>query len=166
MRADVERRVDALKPHPANARTHSGKQRCQIAASVKRFGFNGVVVVNGANVILAGHGRVEAVRSIGLETIPCIRVGDLSEVEERAYVLADNKIALNAGWDRPLLALDLQELSVLLPDLDQPLDIAITGFETGEIDALMADHADEETDPADEIVAPAAGDTVTRSGDL
>jgi DNA modification methylase len=156
-----------LKPHPANARTHSKKQIRQIAASIERFGFNGVVVVNGSNVIIAGHGRVEAAKLLGLVTVPCSRVSHLTPEEERAYVLADNKLALNSGWDRGQLSVELEELSMVLPSLDAPLDVSITGFEAGEIDALLGDHVDNDADPMDEAAfgiddqAP-----VTHSGDL
>lgn len=101
-----------------------------------------------------------------LDCVPCVRVRHLSEAEERAYALADNKIASNAGWDRSRLAIELKELDILLPSLDDPLEIGITGFETGEIDALMVDLIDDETDPTDDIAAPVDAEPVTRKGDL
>lgn len=156
-----------LMPHPANARTHSKKQIRQIAASIERFGFNGVVVVNGSNVIIAGHGRVEAAKLIGLVTLPCVRVAHLTPAEERAYVLADNKLGLNSGWDRARLSIELEELSLVLPSLEAPLDVSITGFEPGEIDTLMGDHIDNDADPLDEAAFAVDDQTpVTHRGDL
>ena len=102
--------LDQLRPWPRNARTHSRKQIRQIAESIRRFGFTNPVLIDGENRILAGHGRVEAARELGMATVPCLRVDHLSPAEKRAYVLADNKLALNAGWDEELLALELKEL--------------------------------------------------------
>ena len=90
--------VDQLRPWPRNARTHSRKQVRQIAESIRRFGFTNPVLIDGENRILAGHGRVEAARELGLATAPCLRIDHMSATEKRAYVLADNKLALNAGW--------------------------------------------------------------------
>ena len=97
--------IDQLRPWPRNARIHSRKQIRQIAESIRRFGFTNPVLIDGENRILAGHGRVEAARELGMATAPCLRVDHLSPAEKRAYVLADNKLALNAGWDEELLAL-------------------------------------------------------------
>ena len=102
--------IDQLRPWPRNVRTHSRKQIRQIAESIRRFGFTNPVLIDGENRILAGHGRVEAARELGMTTAPCLRVEHLSAAEKRAYVLADNKLALNAGWDEELLALELKEL--------------------------------------------------------
>jgi ParB-like chromosome segregation protein Spo0J len=100
--------IDQLRPWPRNARTHSRKQIKQIAESIRHFGFTNPVLIDGENSILAGHGRVEAARQLGMTSVPCLRVDHLSPAEKRAYVLADNKLALNAGWDEELLALELQ----------------------------------------------------------
>ncbi|MEX6634777.1 ParB/Srx family N-terminal domain-containing protein, partial [Hyphococcus lacteus] len=94
----------SLKPNPRNARTHSKKQVKQIAESIRAFGFIAPVLIDEHSMILAGHGRVEAAKRVGLSTIPCRRVGSLTAKQKRAYVLADNKLALNAGWDEQLLA--------------------------------------------------------------
>jgi DNA modification methylase len=153
--------VASLKPAARNARRHSKKQIRQIADSIERFGFTNPVIVDERGTIVAGHGRVEAAKLIGLAEIPVVRLSHLSRTELRAYMLADNKLAEKAGWDRELLAAELQELTTLLPDLG--LDISITGFEPGEIDSLMADFGDR-PDPADEI--PALQPAVARSGDL
>lgn len=157
--------IDDLRPYPANVRTHSKKQIKQVAASIALFGFNGVVVVNAGNMIIAGHGRVEAAKLLGLSHVPCFRLTHLAEAEERAYAIADNKIAINAGWDREALSAELFELSPLLLSLESPVEIDITGFEMGEIDALLADHQDVEQEPVEEPVAQPS-EPVTRPGDL
>ena len=101
----IELSIDLLKPY---ARTHSRKQIKQIAASIERFGFTNPVLVSDGGEIIAGHGRVEAARLLGRRTVPTLALSHLSEVERRAYVLADNKLALNAGWDKEILAIELQ----------------------------------------------------------
>jgi ParB-like chromosome segregation protein Spo0J len=98
--------IDQLRPWPRNVRTHSRKQVRQIAESIRRFGFTNPVLIDGENRILAGHGRVKAARELGMATAPCLRIDHMSATEKRAYVLADNKLALNAGWDEELLALE------------------------------------------------------------
>ena len=169
--ADGSHRVEhlppsRLKPHPSNPRTHSRKQIQQVAASIARFGFNAVVVINGDGMILVGHARAAAAKLIGLQTVPCIRVGHLTAAEERAYLLADNKLALNSGWDTALLADVLAELSIELPTLEVPLDVTVTGFDPGEIDAVLTDHEEEPRDPADDLPDTPSSGIVTRSGDL
>ena len=139
--------IDKLRPWPRNARIHSRKQIRQIAESIRRFGFTNPVLIDGDNRILAGHGRVEAARELGMTTAPCLRIDHLSAAEKRAYVLADNKLALNAGWDEELLALELQELM----DADLGFDISVTGFSIAEVDRLIEGLApEEEGDPADD----------------
>lgn len=164
--AKVELRpVAELKVNPRNARTHSRKQLGQIMRSIKTFGFNNPIAIDEDGMVLAGHGRLEAARQLGMVSVPTIVLSHLSEAEKRAYVLADNKLADNAGWDRELLAIELGELAELLPQLDVDLDISITGFATPELDALFGDHADDQRDPADKVdltVRP----VVTRHGDL
>lgn len=120
--------LDQLVPYQANARTHSRRQIKQIAASMQRFGFLNPVLVDDGNQIIAGHGRVEAAKTLGFESVPCLRIGHLSQDEKRAYVLADNRLAEKAGWDRELLAIELQHL------VDIEFDTEIIGFETPEID--------------------------------
>src|SRR5580704_15410563 len=102
--------VGELAPYPNNARTHSRKQIRQIAESIKRFGFTNPVLIDDAGQIIAGHGRVEAAKLIGLAAVPVLRISHLSEVEKRAYILADNRLAEKAGWDREILAIELQGL--------------------------------------------------------
>lgn len=153
-----------LRPWPRNARTHSKKQIRQIADSIERFGFTNPVLIDGDNHILAGHGRVEAAKLIGLATAPCLRIDHMSAAEKRAYVLADNKLALNAGWDEELLALELKELTTT--DID--FDIEITGFSIAEIDGLIDGLAPAEAgDPAEDILPElVSGEPLCRPGDL
>jgi DNA modification methylase len=137
-----------LKPYSRNARTHSRKQIRQIADSITRFGFTNPVLIDEAGMILAGHGRVEAARLLGMAEVPCLRFDHMSAAEKRAYVLADNKLALNAGWDEDLLA---DELKSLLADAVD-LDIGLTGFSIAEVDRLIDEQAPEEPgDPADDL---------------
>ncbi len=153
----------ALRPRATNPRTHSKQQIRQIANSIERFGFTNPVLVDRTGGIVAGHGRIEAAKLLGIETVPTIRLEDLTEAEIRAYVIADNKLAENAGWDRELLAIEFQGLL----ELDLDFDVTITGFETPEIDILIGElHATEEADPADEAPEPEDGPPVTRAGDI
>ena len=155
--------VADLRPNPKNARTHSKKQIGQIADSIERFGFNSPVIADEQLNVLAGHGRLEAAKRLKLKTVPTVVVSDLTAAERRAYSLADNKVAENAGWDRPTLAIELNELAPLLSA--EGLDIGITGFHQSEIDSLMGDHVDAEQDPADEIPV-SAGPVITQLGDF
>jgi DNA modification methylase len=167
----IERRieyvaVDALCPSPHNVRTHSRKQISQIARSIKRFGFQPPIIINGGDRILAGHGRKLAAEELGLAEVPCVRVTELSQSEERAFALAENRIAENAGTDRELLAAELLELSVLLPELSVPDDIELTGFSFAEFDVLQHDFAEAtKTDDNDEPF-PEGGPPVSLQGDL
>ncbi len=108
----------ALRPRATNPRTHSKKQIRQIADSIERFGFTNPVLIDHAGGIVAGHGRIEAAKLLGIEKVPTIRLEDLTEAENRAYVIADNKLAENAGWDRELLAIEFQGLIELDLDFD------------------------------------------------
>ncbi|APE44435.1 DNA methylase N-4 [Sulfitobacter alexandrii] len=138
-----------LTPWSRNARTHSKKQVRQIADSIRTFGFTNPVLIDETRTILAGHGRVEAAKLLGRAAVPCLRLDHMSEAEKRAYVLADNKLALNAGWDEDLLAAELGAL--MSSDLD--FDIGITGFSIPEIDGVLASVAPEEPgDPEDDVV--------------
>lgn len=154
--------ITALRPRANNPRTHSDKQVRQIANSIERFGFTNPVLIDANGAIIAGHGRVEAAKLLGQGTVPTIRLEDLSEAEIRAYVIADNKLAELAGWDREVLALELQGLLHL--DLD--FDVSITGFETPEIDVLVEELGQKKADPADQVPPPDKGPAVTRPGDL
>ena len=106
----VEIALGLLKPYPRNARTHSKKQVKQLARSIERFGFVNPVLVSDDGEIIAGHGRVEAAKLLGRRTVPTLALSHLSAAELRAYVIADNKLALNAGWDKEILAIELQAL--------------------------------------------------------
>lgn len=156
--------IDALRPWAANARTHSKKQVRQIADSIRQFGFTNPVLIDRENAILAGHGRVEAARLLGLNQIPCVRLENMTPNQKRAYVIADNKLALNAGWDEQALA---QELRSLL-EIDADFDIGVTGFSIPEIDSLIEGlNFEEPGDPADDLPPePVAGPAVSRMGDL
>ena len=154
--------VDQLRANPNNARTHSAKQIHQIAASIREFGFRNPILVDETGMIIAGHGRLAAAIELGLTEVPAIEVVGLSPAKKRALAIADNRIALNAGWNIEILALELQELSTL--DIDFDLDI--TGFDTAEIDILIDGPSPKiSTDPADQVVAVPA-DAVSRPGDL
>ena len=157
--------VARLRPYASNARTHSKKQIRQIGASIRKFGFTSPVLIGDDDEIIAGHGRVEAAKLIGLQSVPAVRLSHLDAAQRRAYVLADNKLALNAGWDRDLLAIELQAL------VDLNFDVEITGFSLAEVD-LVLDEARESSahsqdTPEDEIpplVDP--GSAVTKREDL
>ena len=151
-------RVDALTPYTGNARTHSETQIALIAASIREFGWTNPILVDGANGIIAGHGRVLAARTLGMIEVPIIELGHLSEAQKRAYVIADNKLALNAGWDDDLLRMELGDLR------DLGFDLALTGFDLGEINELLVDPTEGLTDPDD--IPPAPARPVTRRGDL
>lgn len=139
--------ANQLEPWARNARTHSKKQVREIAESIRTFGFTNPVLVDADNTILAGHGRVEAARLLGMKTVPCLRLEHMTPEQKRAYVLADNKLALNAGWDDDILAGELQAL--MSSDLD--FDIGVTGFSIPEIDGLMDQVEPEDPgDPADD----------------
>jgi len=155
--------VANLRPYPRNARTHSQKQIAQIAASIRTFGFNNPVLIDEDGVIIAGHGRVAAAISLGIETVPVIRLDHMSEAQKCAYILADNKLAEKAGWDKEILAIELQNLIQI--DLD--FDISITGFEMPEIDVLISasEAPPAKDDPLDHV--PAVAEVpVTRLGDV
>jgi DNA modification methylase len=128
----VWRRVSDLRPYARNARTHSKRQVAQIADSIRSFGFTNPVLVSGESEIIAGHGRVAAAKLLGLAEVPTLVLDHLSEAERRAYVLADNKLALNAGWDQELLATELQGL------IDLGFEVELTGFSIAETDAVLA----------------------------
>lgn len=152
----------ALTPYAANSRTHSGDQVRQIARSIEEFGFTNPVLIDGAGGIIAGHGRVQAAQLLGLATVPCLRLAHLTDAQKRAYIIADNQLALNAGWDESILATELQALEGL------EFDLGLIGFDSGELDRLLAlgdDDAGVDDGAADEVpeVRP---DAITQSGDV
>jgi DNA modification methylase len=151
-----------LKRRARNPRTHTAKQIKQIAASIKEFGFISPILIDGADGIIAGHGRAEAAKLIGMSDVPTVRVDHLTPAQIRAYVIADNRLAENAGWDRALLTLELQELSV-----DLNFDVTVTGFETAEIDLLISELNEDSPDQADEVpTIDRSVPAVSRPGDL
>jgi DNA modification methylase len=157
------RDVTELKPYDRNARTHSKKQIRQIADSINRFGFTNPILITDDAGVVAGHGRLQAARLLGMSTVPTVKLSHLSEVDRRAYVLADNKLALNAGWDREILAIELQAL------VDLEFDVEITGFSLAEIDLVLDeahDSSPDAGDPVDDEVPPFADVAVSRPGDL
>jgi ParB-like chromosome segregation protein Spo0J len=141
--------VGYIKPHPHNTRTHSKKQIRQIAASIQAIGFAAPLLIDESGLLLAGHGRLEAAKLLGLKSVPVVVIDGLTEARKRALLLADNRIAQNGGWDRERLADELISLPELLAA--DGLDITVTGFEPAEIDALLADFEDGASDPIDDI---------------
>lgn len=154
---------EALKPYAGNARTHSKKQIQQIARSIERFGFTNPVLIDDGNGIIAGHGRVLAAKLIGLDRLPCLRLSHFTETEKRACVLADNKLALNAGWDKELLAIELQGL------IEADYQVEVTGFSIGEVDAVLQEAREASptgSDARDDACPEPAAVAVTQSGDI
>ena len=140
----VSRRVDDLIPYIKNSRTHSDAQVAQIAASVREFGWTNPVLVDGENGIIAGHGRVLAARKLGMAEVPCIELAGLTDTQRRAYIIADNKLALNAGWDDELLAIELHELNAA------DFDMALLGFDATGLALAMGLGADFEPGTEDD----------------
>ena len=150
--------VTALIPYARNARTHSDAQVAQIAASIREFGFTNPVLVDAEGGVIAGHGRLLAARKLGMAEVPTLELNHLTPAQRRAYVLADNRLALSAGWDADLLRIELGELQ------DEGFDLALTGFDIDEIAGFLAGSSTGLTD-ADEI--PATPELpVSRLGDV
>lgn len=126
----VKRKLEDIKPYENNARTHSQEQVKKIAASIEEFGFNNPVLIDGKGVIIAGHGRVLAAESLGMDTVPTIELKHLSKAQRKAYIIADNKIALDASWDIDLLRIEFDSLK------DLGFDLEFTGFGLDEIKGL------------------------------
>lgn len=154
--------VESLAPYKNNARTHSSKQLRQIADSIQRFGFTNPILISDDNIIIAGHGPVEAARLIGMSHVPVRRLSHLTRDEVRAYILADNKLAENAGWDSELLAFEMQAL------IDIDFDLELLGFSAAEIDLTIGGGLEAAgPDPVLDKVEPVAyGPAVSRPGDL
>ena len=153
----------ALQPRATNPRTHSKKQLRQIANSIVEFGFTNPILIDGKDGVIAGHGRLDAAKLLDLEQVPTARLEDMTEGQIRAYIIADNKLAENAGWDREVLAIELQGLI----ELDLDFDVSITGFEAPEFDILIGElEISEKDDPADDVPEVGNGAAVTRPGDL
>jgi DNA modification methylase len=157
--------VARLRPYAGNARSHSKKQIRQIANSIQKFGFTNPVLISDDDEIIAGHGRVEAAKLLGMQSVPTLRLYHLDAAQRRAYVIADNKLALNAGWDHELLTIELQGL------IDLEFDVEITGFSLAEVDLLFDEVREASPDPepdADDEIPPIMdpGSAITRRGDL
>ncbi len=150
--------VEALIPSARNARTHSEEQIAQVAASIREFGWTNPVLVDGENGVIAGHARLLAARKLGLKVVPVIELAHLTEAQRRAYMLADNQLALNAEWDADLLRIELTDLEAL------DIDLGSLGFSQEELSKFMSEVTDGATDP-DSIPAP-PDEAVTRKGDL
>jgi ParB-like chromosome segregation protein Spo0J len=125
--------VAALVPYARNSRTHSAAQVDKIAASIREFGFLNPVITDGANGIIAGHGRILAAQKLGIDEVPTIDAAHLTDAQRRAYIIADNRLALDAGWDDEMLRVELGDLQ------DAGFDLALTGFDLDEISVLMTD---------------------------
>jgi DNA modification methylase len=156
-------RVCELRPYPNNARTHSKKQVRLIANSITKFGFCNPVLIDDDGQIIAGHGRVEAAKLLGIDAVPTCRLSHLTEADKRAYILADNRLAEKAGWDKQLLAIELQSL------IDLDVEVELTGFEMPEIDIILEDAREADgpsSGPEDAVPQHSSGPAVTRTGDL
>jgi len=152
--------IRSLKPYPNNPRTHSKRQIEQVASSIRTFGWTNPILVSDDLEIIAGHGRLEAAKSMGLGEVPMMRLSGMSEAQQRAYVIADNRLAENAGWDDDLLKLEIGELI----EMDLEFEIETIGFETGEIDVILA--GEDECADHEEVPAPDEGPAVSRPGDV
>src|SRR5258708_27428838 len=152
------RALTDLIPDPRNARTHPKRQIDQLRASIEAFGFTNPILADPEGHIIAGHGRLQAARAMGLAELPVITLSGLSEIQKRTLRIADNKIALNAGWDLEILKLELGELA----SIDVDIDLTLTGFSTGEIDVVLT-SAD---DPDDEVIPAFPLTPRTKLGDL
>ena len=150
-----------LKPYARNSRTHTSEQVAQIAASIREFGFTNPILIDKAGSIVAGHGRAQAAKSIGLISVPCLRLENLTEAQIRAYVIADNRLAELAGWDRDVLAGELRDL------LDGGFDASLTGWDGDDLDELLAaaDATPEGETEADAVPEPQP-DAISRTGDV
>jgi DNA modification methylase len=152
------RSVDQLIPYARNSRTHSKDQVAQIAASIREFGWTNPILVDGDGTIIAGHGRVMAARKLGETEVPCIELGHLTEAQKRAYVIADNQLALNAGWDAEMLKVEIAEL------VDADFDLGLLGFDDAMLAGLTGVETEGLTDP-DDVPEPPAN-PVTVLGDV
>lgn len=154
--------IAQLTPYERNARTHSKRQVKQIAESIKRFGFVNPVLISDEGQIIAGHGRIEAAKLLGIQTVPTLRLSHLSADERRAYILADNKLAENAGWDQDILAIELQAL------IDLDFDVELTGFSLAEIDITLdaVGGGSQKAEAADQLPPVSTGPAITQFKDL
>ncbi len=152
--------INKLIPYAKNSRIHSDAQVAQIAASIKEFGFVNPVLIDEAGGIIAGHGRVMAARKLGIDEVPCIRLAHLNENQKRAYVIADNKLALNAGWDDELLKLEIKDLDLA------DFDISLLGFDAEELENILDEPETTEGLTEDDEVPEPPEDPITVLGDV
>lgn len=151
--------TEKLVPYARNSRTHSDEQVQQIIGSIKEFGFTNPILVDADGLIIAGHGRTMAAQRMGMKEVPCLRIGHLTDAQKKAYVIADNKLALNAGWDDEMLRIELADLQ------DADFDLSLTGFDDDELNALLAKAVEEGL--TDEDAVPEVPETpVTVEGDV
>ena len=134
----TQKKVDSLIPYINNSRTHSDEQVAQIAGSIKEFGWTNPILVDGANGIIAGHGRLLAARKLGYKDVPTIELKDLTEIQKKAYIIADNRLALSAGWDNEMLTIELNNL------LADGFALELLGFNADEIDSLLTPEDEKE----------------------
>ena len=134
----TQKKVTELIPYVNNSRTHSDEQVAQIASSIKEFGWTNPILVDGKNGIIAGHGRLLAARKLGHKEVPTIELSELTDAQKRAYIIADNKLALNAGWDDEVLKLEIQQLN------DLNFDLTLLGFDEVELAKMFDEVVDEE----------------------
>lgn len=151
--------VETLIPYAKNARTHSDEQVAQIAGSIKEFGFNNPVLIDKEGSVIAGHGRLMAARKLGMTEVPVVRLEHLTESQRKAYVLADNRIALNSGWDSSMLTLELQ-------DLKDEIDLSLLGFDADELDALLNPIEETEGLTDEDAVPEVPEEPKTKLGDI
>jgi len=156
----IYREISQLKPYPRNARTHSRKQIKQIAAAIGEFDFTNPVLIDENDQIIAGHGRVQAAKLLGLVEVPTVQIAHLSATQKRAYILADNRLAEKAGWDQEILAVELQSL------LADGFEVVLTGFEASDIDVVLDAAANKKSDQHGDDNIPAVGPAVSQAGDL
>jgi DNA modification methylase len=156
----IYRKISELKPYPRNARTHSRKQIKQIAAAIQEFGFTNSVLIDENDQIIAGHGRVRAAKLLGLAEVPTVQIANLTATQKRAYILADNRLAEKAGWDKEILTVELQAL------LADGFEVVLTGFSVPDIDVILDAAADKKSDQHGDDNIPATGPGVTQPGDL
>ena len=151
--------VETLIPYAKNARTHSDEQVAQIAGSIKEFGFNNPVLVDKDNSIIAGHGRLMAARKLGMDKVPVVQLEHMTEAQRKAYVLADNRIALNSGWDTSMLTIELQ-------DLKDYIDLSLLGFDPDELDALLNPIVETDGLTDEDAVPDVPDEPKTKLGDI
>jgi len=152
--------VTALIPYAKNSRTHDDAQVAQIAASIKEFGWTNPILIDGDKGIIAGHGRLMAARKLKMDKVPVIELNGMTDAQKKAYVIADNRLALNAGWDNAMLAIELKDLE------DEGFDLTLTGFDNAELDALLNPIEETEGLTDEDAVPDVPDEPKTKLGDI